>query len=339
MRLEYLLLAAGSPRGDAAGGMAYLLDGQTLFSLFKQYSFQIVLAGTVFLAVAAALIGTFNVLKGQSLIGDAIGHSTYPGIVLAFMVMMSRNPVFLSLGALLLGFFAYSLISLIERKSRLSGDTGMAIVLSGFFALGSVLNAYVSSSPHFAKASQAGLKTYIFGQAADMLKTDVYMIVAAAGAALLFLLFSYKELKVCIFDPVFARSAGLHPGRTQNLLLIITLLLIAMGLKAVGIILISSLFIAPCIAAQQWTCRLKVLLLLAALMAGFSAFAGTCVSSVFSHVSTGPAIIVVLSGLVFLSMAAGPRGLLMTTLRRRRALKDQLFVVRTKNSEEKGDQA
>ncbi len=286
-------------------------------SVWGQYTFQIVLIGTIFLGIAASLLGTFNVLKGQALIGDAVGHSTYPGIILAYMIFLSRSPLLLSLGASIAGLLAYYVVHLIGEKSRLSSDTAMAIVLSSFFAFGSVLNAHISSSERYKNSAQAGLKNYIFGQAADMMKIDVIVIIVSSCLCILFVLVCYKELKLTVFDPVFTRSIGFKPQVFNYLILIFTLILIAQGLKTVGIILISSLFIAPCIAAQQWTCKISRVLLLSAVFAIVSALIGVWVSSAVNRVSTGPSIVICLSLIVFVSSIFGSRSSIFTLLKQR----------------------
>ena len=104
--------------------------------ILTNYTFQIVALGSVILAVAAAPVGAFSVYKGQSLIGDAIGHATFPGIVLAYMAFATRSPVVLLVGAILAGAASYALIQLAHRDKRLGLDANLAIFLSGFFGLG-----------------------------------------------------------------------------------------------------------------------------------------------------------------------------------------------------------
>lgn len=278
-----------------------------IFAVWGQYTFQLVLLGTIFLGLATSLLGTFNVLKGQSLIGDAIGHSTYPGIILAYMIFITRSPLILSIGASIVGMIAYFLIHLLSERSKLSADTAMAIVLSSFFAFGSVLNANLTTNPRYRNSSQAGLQNYIFGQAADMLKADVIVLMISSIICILFVLICYKEIKITVFDSVYAHCIGFKPNLFNYLLLFFTLILIAQGLKTVGIVLISSLFIAPCIAAQQWTCKLGKTLILSMIFSVTAAVIGVWISSVFSKVSTGPSIVVCLSLIVFISVIFGPR--------------------------------
>ena len=275
------------------------------------------------MALGCALVGTFNMLKGESLIGDAVGHSTYPGIVLAFMLTLSRSPVLLNLGAVLAGFLAYLMIRSFAFKAKFKADTAMAIVLTGFFALGSALNAYTVSQERYRGVAQASLKNYLFGQAADMMKEDVWLIFASLVLVILLLILFYKELKISVFDPGYAGSIGFFPKRISNILLLMTMLLIAQGLKSVGVILISSLFIAPPLAARQWSNRLSVVLALSALFGVLGAACGTYVSSLASGLSTGPTIIVFLTFFAFLSMLLGPYGMIFSARRQKRMARSE----------------
>ena len=100
--------------------------------ILTNYSFIIVALGTVFLAISAAIAGTVNVYKGQSLISDAIGHASYPGIIFAFIIFQTRNPYLLLLGSFLSGMLCYQLIQWTHRYSKLHLDACLAIYLTGF---------------------------------------------------------------------------------------------------------------------------------------------------------------------------------------------------------------
>ena len=145
-------------------------------SILKEYSFIVVAAGTVLLAMACGVIGTISILKGQSLIGDAVGHASLPGIILAFMISGQKNSIILMLGAIIAGIIAFLLIQIISDISKIEADTAMAIVLSAMFGLGMVLKSYIQGNAGYQRASQSGLASYIFGQAAYILKDDVTII-------------------------------------------------------------------------------------------------------------------------------------------------------------------
>ena len=287
--------------------------------ILMNYTFQIVALGSVILAVTAGPVGAFSVYKGQSLIGDAIGHSTFPGIILAYMAFATRSPVVLLMGAVAAGAASYALIQLAHRDKRLGLDANLAIFLSGFFGLGMALKSFIQGNPDYAGASQAGLGTYIFGQAAYMLEVDVLIISIVSAVCLTLLLLFYKELKLFVFDAEYAEVVGL-PCRLLNiLLLIMTIAVIGIGIKSVGAILISSFLIIPCVAANQWSNHLARVLVLSSLIGAVSALVGTYISTLEQGMSTGPSIILVASLIAFFSMLFGTKGLLVRTLKRRKS--------------------
>lgn len=277
--------------------------------ILRNYSFIIVALGTVILAMATGIIGSINVLKGKSLIGDAIGHSTYPGIVIAFMLSMEKSPIVLLLGAAIAGAISFFLIDLISNNSKIDLDATLAIVLSSFFGLGMVLKSYIQGHPAYAGVSQSGLKNYIFGQASYIMKNDVKIIFLVSILSIILLLVFYKEIKVYVFDEVYARTIGINPIFMNTIILVATMLLITTGLKLVGAILISSMLIVPAITALQWTDKFHVMLIIAGICAGVSAFIGTFISTAYDGMSTGSTIILVMSLISLASMLIGPRGI------------------------------
>ena len=276
--------------------------------IVTNYTFQIIALGTALLASVAAPVGALSVYKGQSLIGDAIGHATFPGIVLAFMAFSTRSPAVLLVGAMAAAAVTFFAIQAANENTRVGLNANLAIFLSGFFGLGMVLKSFIQGNVDYRGASQAGLETYIFGQAAYMLEDDVKLIalVAALSASLLFLF--YKELKVFVFDAEYARAAGLPVRLLQVLLPFLTIAVIGIGIKAVGAILISSFLIIPCVAASQWSDDFSRVLFLSAVFGMAAALAGAYVSTLAQGMSTGPSIILAASAIAFFSMFFGKRG-------------------------------
>ena len=146
--------------------------------VLTSYSFLIVGSGTFLLAAIAGAVGCITVLKGQSLIGDAIGHAAFPGIVLSFMLFLQREPVLLTLGAVVSGTTAFMLIQVIKENSKLELDAILAVTLSSFFGVGMVLKSHIQGNSAYKDAAQSGLSSYIFGQAAYIMPDDVRLIAA-----------------------------------------------------------------------------------------------------------------------------------------------------------------
>ncbi|WP_299298084.1 iron chelate uptake ABC transporter family permease subunit [uncultured Fretibacterium sp.] len=272
------------------------------FPLLHDYTFQVVALGAALLGMASGLIGSFAVLRRQSLLGDVVSHAALPGIAAVFLMTGTKDTVWLLIGALCSGLTATGFIIGVVRYSRVKFDTALALGMSVFFGLGLVLLTYVQKIPN---SNQAGLQRFIFGQAAVLLKSDI-LVIAITGAVLLALtLLFWKEFKLLSFDPEFARSLGL-PTRSLNVLLsAMTVAAIIAGLQTVGVILMSAMLVAPAVAARQWTNRLGVMVGLAALFGAVSGVAGTLASSALPKLPAGPAIVVAADVLVLISLALG----------------------------------
>ncbi|MGO1581095.1 MAG: metal ABC transporter permease [Peptoniphilaceae bacterium] len=288
------------------------------FSILTSYSFLVVAIGTIILAISAGSIGCITVLKGQSLIGDAIGHSSFPGVVIAFMLFMQKDPVILLLGAITTGTIAYIFINVVDKNSKLDLDAILAVTLSSFFGLGMVLKSYIQGNPKFASSGKAALQNYIFGQAAYMMKKDVLLIFIISILAIISLIIFYKEIKLFVFDEVYAQTIGMNTNVVNGIILIITMGIIAVGLKIVGAILISSLLIVPAITALQWSKKFKYVILISALVGTVSAFVGTYLSAILDGFGTGPSIILVMTIIAFISLIFGPHGMISNYKMRRK---------------------
>lgn len=285
-------------------------------SLLSDYTFQTVALGSALLGLISGVLGSFAVLRKQSLLGDGVSHSALPGVVMAFVLLGSKNTEILLLGALVSGLLATLFIVGIVRHTRIKFDSALALVMSVFFGLGLVLLTYVQKIPN---SNQAGLKRFIFGQASTLMQRDI-LLMAVCGAVLLSLvLLFWKEFKLFTFDSDFAQSLGFSPKKLNLLLSFMIVLAIIIGLQTVGVILMSAMLIAPAVAARQWTNKLWVMVLLSAVFGAVSGIAGTAVSSLMAKLPTGPAIVVCVSLIVVVSVLFAPgRGVLHRLYQRRK---------------------
>ena len=286
------------------------------------YSFIIVGSGTFLLAAIAGAVGCITVLKGQSLIGDAIGHAAFPGIVLSFMLFMQREPILLTLGAVVSGTTAFMLIQVIKENSKLELDAILAVILSSFFGVGMVLKSHIQGNSAYKDAAQSGLSSYIFGQAAYIMKDDVKLILYIGIPTLILLVLFYKEIKLFLFDEIYARTIGIKTVLLYGIILVMTMGIIAAGLKLVGAILISSLLIIPAITAMQWSEKFSKVLIIAGVTGGVSALIGTYISTVYDGMSTGATIILVMGSFAVISLVIGPHGMISNIKMRRRGGND-----------------
>ena len=277
-------------------------------TILQSYTTQMVLLGTALLGLASGIAGTFAVLRKESLIGDGLSHAALPGVVIAFLLTGIKDIEVLIAGSALSSITAAWLITITVENSKIKFDGALATILSAFFGLGMVLLTYIQSLNN---AGQAGLSKFIFGQAATILARDVYITSAAALIIIVLTALFGKELKLISFDVEYAKTLQIPVTFTLILYRSLLIMTIIIGIQSVGAILISSLLIAPAVGARQWTNKLGTMCILAGFFGMVSAIGGTIWSTTVQKLPTGPAIIVILSVIVLLSLIFAPnRGIL-----------------------------
>ena len=280
------------------------------------YTLVIVALGAALLGSLSGALGTYAVLRRQSLLGDAISHAALPGIAIAFLLTGSKTPLILVLGAAIAGWLGTLLIMSVVRLTRIKYDSALGIVLSTFFGFGLVLHTLIQRTGN---ANQAGLDTFLFGQAATILERDVLTIGVLGGIAIIVTLVFWKELKLLVFDEGFAASLGFSIRALDILLTSLLVIAIVLGLQAVGAVLMSAMLVAPAVAARQWTNRLAVMMPLAACFGALAGVSGTVISSSASRIPTGPTIVLCATVIVGFSIVfASNRGLLWDWVRQQR---------------------
>ena len=296
-------------------------------TILQSYTTQMVLLGTALLGLASGIAGTFAVLRKESLIGDGLSHAALPGVVIAFLLTGIKDIEVLILGAALSSITAAWLITITVENSKIKFDGALATILSAFFGLGMVLLTYVQSLNN---AGQAGLSKFIFGQAATILARDVYITSAAALIIIVLTALFWKELKLISFDVEYAKTLQIPVTFTLILYRSLLIMTIIIGIQSVGAILISSLLIAPAVGARQWTNKLGTMCILAGFFGMISAIGGTIWSTSVPKLPTGPAIIVILSILVLLSLIFAPNRGMLWQFRKNRRSKHALLLETTR---------
>lgn len=281
--------------------------------LFVDHTLRTVALGAATLGIVSGALGSFAVLRRQSLLGDAMSHAALPGVALAFLLTDSKASLPLLLGAAAAGWVGTLVVMAIVRTTRVKYDSALGIILSVFFGVGLLLLTLIQKRPD---ASQAGLDRFLFGQAASLLERDLYVMGALAAIALVATLTLWKELKLLTFDVEFGASLG-FPMRWLDLALTgLLVIAIVVGLQTVGVVLMSAMVVAPAAAARQWTDRFAVMVLLAAGFGALAGASGAVVSSSAQRMPAGPTIVLCAGVIVLASLFfASRRGLAWRWLR------------------------
>lgn len=288
--------------------------------LWHDYTLRTITLGTAVLGGISGMLGSFAVLRKESLLGDAISHAALPGIAMAFIITGEKDSGTLLLGALVSGLIGTYWIRGITSKTHLKSDTALGLILSTFFGFGMLLLTFIQKQPN---ANQAGLDKYLFGQAATLVESDVKLMVIVTAVSLVVLLLFWKEFKVLLFDPDYTKTLGFNTKFIDMLVTFFIVLAIVLGLQTVGVVLMSAILLAPAAAARQWTNSLTVMVLLAGFIGALSGVFGTAISASQDNLSTGPVIVLVASVFVLFSLIFSPgRGLLFREIRFRKNRKD-----------------
>jgi manganese/zinc/iron transport system permease protein len=311
-----------------------LISLSSLLSFFTDPVLRAPTIGCMLMCLAASLMGVIVFLRKQSLIGEALSHAAYPGVILGVLVSgyLSINESdelqlsFLTLtGAFLTALLGFWVIQYLEKRMRVSSDAALCFVLSTFFGVGLTLASEVQFS--FTTLYKQVL-TYLYGQAATMTDMHIAIYGLLALVVILFILLLYKELQVMSFDREYAKSLGICVTFIDFFLFILVTLSVIIGIRSVGVVLMSAMLIAPAVAARQFTHHLSLMFILAALFGISSGFLGNYFSvqltELFAHsypaariiLPTGPMIVLVAAAICTGALLFAPkRGLLVRLFR------------------------
>jgi manganese/zinc/iron transport system permease protein len=286
------------------------------FFTFSDPNVRMVAFGAMLLGMSAATVGCFTFLRKRALVGDAIAHAVLPGVCLAFMVTGEKHPGWLLLGAVIAGWVSLLVMDFMANHSKLKTDTAIGAVLSVFFGLGILL---LTAIQHSGSGNQSGLDQFLFGKAASMGQRDVWVFGGVALMLLLIVVVFFQAFKLVAFDRDFARATGLPVRRLEFLLSTVTVLSVATGIQAVGVVLMAALLITPAAAARFWTDNMVKMVLLAAVFGLLSGLFGAWVSYTAPAMPTGPWIVMLLSVIAVVSVLAAPERGIWARVRLQRA--------------------
>lgn len=270
--------------------------------------------GCTLMCLASSLMGVLIFLRKRSLLSETLSHATYPGALLGVSLFALLFPQYeeWTFIALLGGAFASSYCGLkaivwLEQKGGVRTDAALCFVLAVFFGIGVVV----------ASAMQTGLPVWhkqvqmlLFGQAATMNDLHIWIYGSLALLMALFLFLTFRPLQSSLFDRDFSISAGLPVLHLERILFWFLLLSLIVGIRSVGVVLMSGMVIAPAVAARQFSDRLQIVFLFASFFGGASGLCGNYLS-VLGNLPTGPMIVLVGTAFALFSLLFAPkRGLL-----------------------------
>jgi manganese/iron transport system permease protein len=232
----------------------------------------------VLVGATCAVLGAYVVLRRMAFIGDAIAHTSLPGVVIAYVYGFN-----LFVGALVAGLVTAIGIGWLSRREEVREDTAIGVLFTGMFALGVLIISRTRSYRDFSHM--------LIGNLLDVSSTDLICIAIIAAGVLVTLALFHKELELTSVDPTYASVVGLRADWMRNLLLILLALAVVVGIQVVGVIMISGLLITPAAAASLLTRNLFRMMLLAVFFAVSSGIAGLY-ESLWWNVAPGPAIVI-----------------------------------------------
>lgn len=281
------------------------LDRAREFFLFE-YDFVLnALGASVLVGVVCGLVGTFLVLRGFSLLGDATGHATLPGVAGAFLLTGTQNPLALLIGALASGGAGALTVGVFSRGPRVRADAAIGIVLSVYFGIGVVLLTYIQDTE---TGRQAGLEQFLWGNAAAITQHQLWVLVAIGAVLCALVAVFFRPLSVMTFDENYARSVGIDTDLLEIGLLGALSVAVVVSIQAVGVILVAAMLIIPPSAGRFLSHRLVGVVAWAMGLGAVSGALGAFASYVFEGVATGPGMVVVAAVLFLIALVVGPNG-------------------------------
>jgi manganese/zinc/iron transport system permease protein len=283
--------------------------------------------GSMLMCFSSAIVGVLVFIRKKSLVGETLSHASFPGVVISlwlaslfFPLNSDNTSLAIIIGAFFFAFLGLKVSDLMENKLHVSADNTLCFVLSSFFGLGILIASYLQQTKTLWYRQAL---VFLYGQAATM--TDIHVAIYGYFALFVaaFIIYFYRYLQAVNFDPLFAQTVGIRSKKLDSFFFLLIVLTIVVGIRSVGVILISGMLIGPAIAARPLTKKLSSHFLIAAIFGTSSGFLGNYFSIKFSNHNhsfpTGPMILLISSTFCFLSLIFAPRnGLFIRYLKIRR---------------------
>ncbi|MUV39123.1 Manganese transport system membrane protein MntC [Lentibacillus sp. JNUCC-1] len=248
---------------------------------------------SVIVGIICGVIGSFIVLRGMALMGDAISHAVLPGVAISYMLGINYF-----YGAVLTGILTALGIGAISQNSRVKSDASIGLVFSAAFALGIVLITLARSA--------ADLTQILFGNVLAVRSSDMWLTIIVGAIVLIAVFVFYKELLVSSFDETMAAAYGLKTRMIHYGIMVLLTLVTVASLQTVGVILVVSMLITPASTAYLLTNRLSTMIGLAAFFGALSSIIGLYISNI-NNLPSGPIIALATTGIFVLVFLFSPK--------------------------------
>ncbi len=267
--------------------------------------------GSILMAIASSIIGAIAFVRKETLLGESLSHSAYPGVILGVIFSVSlgfkQDLAVMSL-VLVFGFvfayLGYLCIRVLQSKFNVSSDVAQSYILTAFLGLGITLASLIQKSH---SVWYQKIRNYLFGQAVTM--SDIHILFYGGFALIVtfFVVVYFTQLKAMLFDPVFCKNIGAESKIMKHGITAFFALVVVLGMRSVGTILMCGMIVAPAVCAKQITNRFSKMIVVSAVIGAISAAVGVYLSVIVPEVSslqrlpTGPAIVIVASSFCLLA--------------------------------------
>lgn len=259
-----------------------------------QYEFlRNALITAIVIGLVSGIVGCFIILRGMSLMGDAISHAVLPGVALSFIVGMNYF-----IGAIIFGMFASVIITFISQNSRLKSDTAIGITFSTFLAAGVILIGLANSS--------TDLFHILFGNVLAVQQSDMILTVMIAVIVIAVITVFFKPLLITSFDPMMAKVFGMNVTFYHYLLMALLTVVAVVAMQSVGTILIVALLITPAATAYLYTKSLYKMIFLSAFLGVFASILGLFIGYTF-NIAVGSTIVITAACIFMISFFVSPK--------------------------------
>lgn len=267
--------------------MEFLQDLMTYGFLQKAF------VTSIMVGIICGVIGSFIVLRGMALMGDAISHAVLPGVAISYMLGIN-----FFYGAVITGVLTALGIGVISQNSRIKNDSSIGLVFSAMFALGIILITSAQTA--------TDLTQILFGNVLSVRTSDMIITLIVGAIVLLAVFLFYKELLISSFDETMAAAYGLKVRMIHYGIMVLLTLVTVASLQTVGVVLVVAMLITPAVTAYLLTNRLSTMIFLSAFFGAASSVIGLYISFLY-NLPSGPVIVLVATAVFVVVFLFSPK--------------------------------